>query len=589
MNLPHVLRDYALVADGERGAVVGPRGDIVWLCFPRWDSEPVLASLLGGPGEYTVRPSDTHYVWGGQYDDDTLLWRSRWMVGGSIVECVEAMDFPGDSERMVLVRQVRAVEGPASVDVSLALRAPNGELAGIRPRRHGTTWELETGGTSMRWTVPDAAHWSRGVLTLHLDLEPGTHANLVLELSTKPFTTAPPDCDQTIAETTERWRSAARRLQGCRAERDARAALTLLRGLTASTGAMVAAATTSLPERADEGRNYDYRYAWIRDQCYAGLAGARAGEAGYAVLDDAVRFVCERVLDDGPALRPAYRVSGEPVPQERDAELPGYPGAPHVVFGNRAGSQFQLDVFGEALRLCAAAAAADRADATLWRAVDVAVDAIKSRSSEPDAGVWELTPAYFTSSRLACVSGLRAVAAQTPPGPTANRWLALADAITADVASWGVHHSGRWRRARDDDRVDASLLLGALRGAVPFNDPRSVGLLHAVSHDLVSDGYVYRYLVDGAPLGEREGAFLICGFWLALALHQQGHDDAAVALFERNRAACGPAGIFTEEYDVHERQLRGNFPQAFVHALLVEAAVTLPPDEWGDNTEWNEH
>ena len=152
--------------------------------------------------------------------------------------------------------------------------------------------------------------------------------------------------------------------------------------------------------------------------------------------------------------------------------------------------------------------------------------------------------------------------------------------MTADVASWGVHHSGRWRRARDDDRTDASLLLAALRGAVPPDDPRSVGLVQAVCSDLIADGYVYRYLVDGAPLGEREGAFLICGFWLALALNQVGDVGAAVALFERNRAACGPAGIFTEEYDVHERQLRGNFPQSFVHALLVEAAVTLPPEEW---------
>ncbi|HEY1739448.1 MAG TPA: trehalase-like domain-containing protein, partial [Acidimicrobiia bacterium] len=324
-----MLRDYALVADGERGAVVGPRGDIVWLCFPRWDSEPVLASLLGGAGEYSVRPTDIHYVWGGQYDDDTLVWRNRWMVGASIVECVEAMAFPGDADRMMLIRQVRAVEGAASVDVSLALRAPDGETLATRPRRHGDVWEVEAGGTFARWSAPARARWSGGVLSLHLDLEPGTHANLVLELATAPFNDSPPDCDQALRETTERWRSASRRLQGCRAERDARAALTLLRGLTASTGAMVAAATTSLPERADEGRNYDYRYAWIRDQCYAGLAGARAGEAGHPVLDDAVRFVSARVLDDGPALRPAYRVSGEPVPSERDARLPGYPGAPH--------------------------------------------------------------------------------------------------------------------------------------------------------------------------------------------------------------------------------------------------------------------
>jgi GH15 family glucan-1,4-alpha-glucosidase len=577
-----VLRDYALLADGERGAVVGPRGDIVWLCFPCWDSEPVFAALLGGAGAYTVRPSDDQFVWGGQYDADTLVWRSRWMVGDTIVECVEAMAMPGDPGRMTLVREVRAVAGSAAVDVTLALRAPDGELPTVRPHHHANVWELGDGGLFARWTVPDGGrpHWNKGVASLHIDLEPGAHARLVLELSTAPFSMPPADAEQTIRETTEHWKSAARRLRGCRAERDARTALTLLRGLTTSSGAMVAAATTSLPERADEGRNYDYRYAWIRDQCYVGVAGARAGEAGHALLDDAVRFVSERVLADGPKLRPAYRVSGAPIPEECSASLAGYPGAPTVVFGNRAGEQFQLDVFGEALQLFAAAAAADRSDATMWQAVDVAVAAIEQRWREPDAGVWELTPHEFTSSQLSCVAGLRAVASHTPPGSSANRWLSLADAITADVASWGVHHSGRWRRARDDERTDASLLLAALRGAVASDDPRSASLLRAVRDELVADGYVYRYLVDDAPLGEREGAFLICGFWLALALYQAGEVEAAVALFERNRAACGPAGMFTEEYDVHERQLRGNFPQAFVHALLIEAAVTLPPEGW---------
>ena len=273
MNGPHVLRDYALIADGERGAIVGPRGEITWLCFPGWDAEPVVASLLGGAGEYVVRPSEDHFVWGGQYDDDTLVWRNRWMVGGSIVECVEAMAFPGQPDRMTLVRQVRAVAGPASVDATLTLRAPDGTSLATRPRHYANLWEFDAGGLFVRWTVPSRARWSRGVASLHIDLEPGSCASLVLELATSPLTMPPPDADQTIRETTERWRSAARRLQGCRAERDARTGLTLLRGLTAGTGAMVAAATTSLPERADEGRNYDYRYAWIRDQCYAGTAG----------------------------------------------------------------------------------------------------------------------------------------------------------------------------------------------------------------------------------------------------------------------------------------------------------------------------
>ncbi len=527
-----------------------------------------------------VRPSNDRFVWGGQYDDDTLVWRNRWIVDGNVFECVECMAFPGDTNRMTLVRQVRAVEGPASVDVMLELRAPGGSGAYDGWKQSEDMWELERDGVYARWVVPRPVHWNHGVATSRIELDAGTHADLVLELSTTPLTHAPAGGSQTIREATEQWKRTASPLQGCRAERDARSALTLLRGVTSSTGAMVAAATTSMPERADEGRNYDYRYAWIRDQCYAGVAGAFAGEAGYPLLDDAVRFVSERILADGAHLRPAYRVTGDPVPEEEQFDLPGYPGAPKVVRGNRAGEQFQLDVFGEALQLFATAAAWDRVDATVWNAAEVAIDAIEQRWQEPDAGVWEVQPRRFTSSRLACVAGLRSLAAHAPRGPAANRWLALADAIVADVASWGVHPSGRWQRADDDTRLDASLLLAPLRGAVAPDDPRSRGLLDAVCSELVVDGYTYRYVVDGAPLGEREGAFLICGFWLALALHQAGRVNAAVAMFERNRAACGSPGIFTEEYDVHERQLRGNFPQAFVHALLVESAVTLPPEQW---------
>ncbi len=337
---------------------------------------------------------------------------------------------------------------------------------------------------------------------------------------------------------------------------------------------MVAAATTSLPERANEGRDFDYRYAWIRDQCYAGVAGAVAPGAE-TLLDDAVRFVHERILADGPQLRPAYRTDGTNLPAQDRSALPGYPGAPEVLIGNHAGAQFQLDAFGEALELFAAAARADRMHGDAWRAAEVCADAIEGRWTEPDAGIWELTPQHYAQSRLACAAGLRQLAAVGPAGPRMTDWLGLADAIVADVASHCVHRSGRWQRTPEDSRNDAALLLAGLRGAVPADDPRTLATLQAVSAELQVDGYVFRYPVDDEPLGQAEGAFLLCGFWLALAHHQAGHHREAARLFERSRAACGPAGIFTEEYDVHQRQLRGNFPQAFVHALLLEAAATI--------------
>jgi GH15 family glucan-1,4-alpha-glucosidase len=172
------------------------------------------------------------------------------------------------------------------------------------------------------------------------------------------------------------------------------------------------------------------------------------------------------------------------------------------------------------------------------------------------------------------VAGLRAAAAVAPAAQGAA-WSGFADALLADVTADCLHPSGRWQRAPDDDRIDAALLFPVLRGAMPAGDPRALATLEAVHAELGSDGYLYRYRPDERPLGAAEGAFLLCGFTMALALHQQGREVEAVRWFERNRAACGPSGLLTEEYDVTQRQVRGNAPQAFVHAMLLESAQRL--------------
>jgi alpha,alpha-trehalase len=381
-----------------------------------------------------------------------------------------------------------------------------------------------------------------------------------------------PDPDGAWRGTADAWQARVPRLENAIARRDARHAYSVLTGLTSRSGAMVAAATTSLPERAEQGRNYDYRYAWIRDQCYAGQAVARAGR--HPLLDDALRFVRERILADGPALKPAYTSSGGQVPEERRLDLPGYPGGSDVV-GNWVRQQFQLDALGEALLLFAAGARHDRLQADDWKAVGIAIDAITERWQEPDAGLWELEPAPWTHSRLICAAGLRAISAQQRAAEQAAQWEALADRIVADTAVHGIHPSGRWQRAQGDARVDAALLMPAVRGALSADDPRSEATLAAVADELTEDLYVYRFRPDERPLGASEGAFLLCGFWLALAYAQRGEWLQATRLFERNRSACGPPGLLTEEFDVQQRQLRGNLPQAFVHALLLESAVVL--------------
>jgi alpha,alpha-trehalase len=573
---PHVLREYALIADGERGAVIGPDGAITWLCAPRWDSPAVFTGLVGGHGTYAVTPADPWHVWGGYYETGSLIWRSRWS-GSSRTECREALAMPADPHRAVILRRITAVDGPARVNVVLDVRAGFGRSRMTGLSRAGGCWRGRSGAIRFRWSGAARARPGPDGLALTVSLPAGGHHDLVLELSDRPLNAPPPDPDQAWAATEETWSAVVPDCGDLIAARDARHAYAVLRGLTAGSGAMVAAATTSLPEHLQGGRSYDYRYAWIRDQCYAGLAVAAHGP--HPLLAGTVRFLTERILADGPALMPAYTVTGEPIPGERGLRLRGYPGGPARA-GNWVTGQFQLDALGEALELFAAAARLDMLAEEDWQAAVTAAEAIEKRWHEPDAGIWELDDRHWTHSRLACVSGLRslATAAQGPAGGhghrQAARWSALADSMLAGLSD-SVHTTGRWQRSPDDARVDAALLLPVIRGTLPADDPRSRATVHAVQDELTEDGFVYRFRHDGRPLHKSEGAFLLCGFWMAQVAQVCGDSAAAARWFERNRAACGPAGLYTEEYDVHQRQLRGNLPQAFVHAGMLECAARL--------------
>jgi GH15 family glucan-1,4-alpha-glucosidase len=575
IGAPHVLREYALIADGERGAVVGPRGDLSWMCFPRWHSDACFATLIGGDGTYAVTPLD-RFVWGGYYEMG-LIWRNRWVTDNGTVECREALALPASAGRAVLLRQIHVLEGSTRIRVALDLRAEFGRrrIARVRQDEDGR-WHGRIGEVRMTWVGAAGARrvadgrGGRPLVTV-LELSEGDSHDLVLVLDSDGDA-EPPQPGVAWSGTEAAWSTRVPELPAPVGHRDARHAYAVLSGLTSASGGMVAAATMALPERARQGRNYDYRYAWIRDQCFTGQAVAAAGPL--PLLDDAVRFVSERLLADGDQMAPAYCVDGAPVPDERSLELKGYPGGSDVL-GNWVNQQFQLDAFGEALALLAAAADCDRLDTEGWRAAEVAAAAIERRWSEPDAGIWELGPDAWTHSRLVCAAGLRRIASQQSSELTAT-WLALADAIVADTARHALHANGHWQRSPTDARIDASLLLPAIRGGIAPDDPRTVATLQAVASELVQDGFCYRFRPDERPLGEAEGAFVMCGFLMALAYAQQGDEVRAARWFERSRTACGPAGLLSEEFDVMQRQMRGNLPQAFVHALLLQCAVTQP-------------
>lgn len=576
--VPVVLRDYALLADGERGVLVGPHGEFVWMCFPQWHDPALFSALIGGDGSYSVTPTETH-VWGGYYEPGSLIWRSRWVTRNATIECREALALPSSPTRAVVVRRIIACEGRARVRCSLRTMADFGAEPARAIRREGSTWVIEHEHLQLRWNGAGAARRRRGTgggLELEIDVAEGNFHDLVLVIERRGGSGHMPNAEEAWTATESTWQEHIPQLESTAAPRDARLACAVLFGLTSSTGGMVAAATTSLPERARHGTSYDYRYAWIRDQCYAGQAALAAGIDELA--DSAVSFVSQRVLADGPELKPAYTVTGGRVPNQHRVALPGYPGGTDII-GNHVNRQFQLDAVGEVVQLLATAAEQDRLDVDGWRALETAVAVIEQRWTDVDAGIWELEPRRWTHSRLACIAGLRAAARVAPgSGRTGAMWSTLADRILAVTSHAAVGEDGAWQRSEDDSRIDAALLIASIRGALNVGDPRSVATFRAVSEQLVEDGYVYRFRHDALPLGQAEGAFLLCGFMMSMRHQVAGNRSAALRWFERTRAACGPSGLFSEEYDVRQRQMRGNLPQAFVHALLLESAALLGSD-----------
>ena len=567
---PQVLRDYALLADGYRGALVGPRGEIPWLCAPSWDSGAIFSDLVGGLGIYAVTPAGRS-VWGGYYEPGTLIWRSRWVTGGGVIECRDALAYPGRSELITLLRRIEAIDGDADVDVLLQLSADFGQAGRQHVQRLDCgDWLIRTGAICCRWSGGDDADVDdTGALRTRLRIRAGGHHDLVLQIGGRDHSA--PDPDVVWRETETTWHAAVPSFDRSVAPRDSAHAYAVLRGMTVPGGGMVAAATLGLPERAEAGRNFDYRYVWLRDQAYAGMA--TGVDAPLELMNETLTFTTARVLERGDRLAPAYRVDGSDVPDETTLGLSGYPGGSDVV-GNWVNGQFQLDTYGEMLQLYATAAYHDHLQCDDQRAIEILLGLIQRRWREPDSGIWEIGSAWWTHSRLACVAGLRTIALwDTGVEP---EWITgLADAIMEETTRRCLGSNGVWRQRPDVAGVDAALLLPPVRGALSPFDPRSLATLRAVEEQLVDDGYVFRYRVDNKPLGEAEGAFLMCGFALSLAHLQVGRTAEAFRWFERQRAACGSPGLLSEEYDVVQRQLRGNLPQAFTHALLLECSQRL--------------
>jgi GH15 family glucan-1,4-alpha-glucosidase len=347
LSTAHVLRDYALLADGERGIILGPGGDVAWMCFPRWDSPACFASMAGGRGTFAIAPRE-RYTWGGYYERG-LIWRHRWSTSSGVVECRDALAFPGVSGRAVLLRRITVPQGVAPVRVVLDVHSQYGTQPARRWRLEDGIWSASIDGATVMLAGgaeavlhPDG-HRGHALWIDELSLAPGEHHDLVFVIDERRDPAPPPHAEAAWNTTETNWAEEMPDLRAARAERDALHAYAVLRGMTAAGGGMVAAATMSMPERAHQGRNYDYRYVWVRDQALVGQAAAQIGSC--SLTDNAVMFVRELLLEHGDRLAPAYTISGDPVPDERELAIPGYPGGAAII-GNHVNAQFQLDTFG---------------------------------------------------------------------------------------------------------------------------------------------------------------------------------------------------------------------------------------------------
>ncbi|HEY3522391.1 MAG TPA: glycoside hydrolase family 15 protein, partial [Candidatus Limnocylindrales bacterium] len=350
-------------------------------------------------------------------------------------------------------------------------------------------------------------------------------------------------------------------------------------------GAVVAAATTSLPETPGGQRNWDYRYTWIRDSTFAHWGLYTLGFDWEA--DDFLYFIYD-AASDGP-LQVMYGVGGERDLPERTLDLHGYEGSRPVRVGNAAAEQRQHDMWGALMdSVYLHTRSRDRLDERVWPILVRQVNEAIEHWKEPDRGIWEVRgdPQHFTSSKLMCWVALdrgARLARLRDDGDTADRWQGIADEIHADILAHGLDRRGVFTQAYGSDNLDASLLLMPLVRFLPRDDERVRATVLAIADELTDDGFVRRYRTEETDdgLASREGTFTICSFWLVSALVEIGEVGRGRRLCEKLLSYASPLGLYGEELDPETGRHLGNFPQAFTHLALINAVVHVIEAEEG--------
>jgi GH15 family glucan-1,4-alpha-glucosidase len=580
------IRDHAAIGDGRTVALVTRDGTIDWLCLPDLDSPSVFGALLDrrAGGSFVLRP-DVPFEVSRRYLPSTNVLETTFGTATGTVRVLDAMTLPdgeGLEPARELCRRIEVVDGEVPMRWAVEPRFGYGHDRVTIGERRG---------------VPVAAagnlaiavnSWDVGVPVVTGSLIEGrftarTPATIALSVASQEPLVLPgrDEVERRLANTTAYWQRHVRAGTYAGPWRDAveRSALALKLLVFAPSGALAAAATTSLPETLGGERNWDYRFCWVRDAAFTLSAFFHLGDVREA--ESFFWWLMHASQRTHPSLGVLYRLDGGDGTGERELPLEGYVGSRPVRVGNAAVEQTQLDVYGDLMQTAWTYAVAGHAlDADIGRRLAGVADLVCDLWRRPDAGIWEVRSGerHFTHSKMMCWIALDRAIAMAGDGHVrgaVDRWTAERDAIRSFIESrcWSDAR-GSYTRADDGDDLDAAVLLGAVHGYRAAADPRMSQTVDAIVRELGEGPFVHRYSGEDGLSGS-EGAFLACSFWLVEALARSGRVARAAGLMGELVALANDVGLYAEEIDPSSGELLGNFPQALTHLALIGAAVAL--------------
>jgi GH15 family glucan-1,4-alpha-glucosidase len=588
------LEDYALIGDCRGAALVSKAGSIDWLCAPRFDSPACFAALLGSEanGHWSIAPS-VQYTVKRRYLPQTLVLETLFECASGSVALLDCM--ARTPEHTQLIRSVEGRSGSVTMQMTLVWRFDYGRVVPWVLREAGVLRAIAGPLTARLYTdVPVRGENLHSVA--EFEVRAGERIPFVMTLAASHVPAPTPlTAADALADTTHWWTGwSARSLYQGPYREPVQRSLLVLKSLTYEpTGGIVAAPTTSLPEQLGASRNWDYRFCWLRD---ATITLHTLLSAGYSEEAAAWReWLLRAVAGDAGQVQVMYGIHGERrLPEFELPWLSGYEGSKPVRIGNGAHSQLQLDVFGELMDAMHQSRRANIESDQSWALERNLLCFLEEHWRDRDASIWEVrgSARHFTYSKvMAWVAFDRAIQAVERFGRVGSveRWRAIRSEIHAEVCERGWNRElNAFVQSYDSDVLDASLLQIALVGFLPIEDPRVQGTVAAIERELlIDDTFVRRYKPEQADDGVAgdEGAFLACSFWLVNNRAMQGRLQEAHALFQRLLALCNDVGLLAEEYAYEQRRQVGNFPQAFSHLALVDAAKALWDAERGGRAE----